>query len=361
MNFNKVIKLGKNYIGSNYKTIFIAEIGSNFDGNLKKAKDLIYAAKEAGADVAKFQHYAADSLVSDIGFKQLKTNLSHQKKWKGSVYDVYKKASLNKEWTKDLYETCKKAKILFMTSAYSIELADYVSRYQSAYKIGSGDITWHEELIHIAKKKKPVLLATGASTLKEVVAAVKQIARYNKNLVLMQCNTNYTNAPENLKYLNLSTIKNFQSIFPNIVTGLSDHTQNDDAVLAAVSLGARVIERHFTDSTKNVGPDHSFSTDIKAFKKLVNKVRDLESMLGDGIKRIEKNEKETIIVQRRSLFAKKNIKKGEKIKRSDLIPLRPYISSALSANLIKDIIGRKSNRNIAKGHILKKKFFYKKK
>ena len=360
INFNKAIKIGKNYIGPKHKTMFIAEIGSNFDGNLKKAKDLIYAAKDAGADVAKFQHYTADSLVSDIGFKQFKKNFSHQKKWKGSVYDTYKKASLNKEWTKELYETCKKAKILFMTSAYSIELVDYVSRYQSAYKIGSGDITWHEELIHIAKKKKPVLLATGASTLKEVIAAVKLISKYNKNLVLMQCNTNYTNSIQNLKYLNLSTIRNFQSIFPNIVTGLSDHTQNDDAVLAAVALGASVIERHFTDSTKNVGPDHSFSTDIKAFKKLVNRVRDLESMLGDGIKRIEKNEKETVIVQRRSLFAKNNIKKGKKIKKSDVIPLRPYISSALSADLIKDIIGRKSNIDIPKGHILKKKYFYKK-
>ena len=113
------------------------------------------------------------------------------------------------------------------------------------------------------------------------------------------------------KIFKSSTIRNFQSIFPNIVTGLSDHTQNDDAVLAAVALGARVIERHFTDSTKNVGPDHPFSTDIKAFKKLVNRVRDLESMLGDGIKRIEKNEK-NVIVQRRSLFAKNNIIKGKK-------------------------------------------------
>ena len=109
-----------------------------------------------------------------------------------------------------------------------------------------------------------------------------------------------------------------------------------------------------------MGPDHPFSTDIKAFKKLVNRVRDLESMLGDGIKRIEKNEKETVIVQRRSLFAKNNIIKGKKIKKSDVIPLRPYISSALSADLIKDIIGRKANINIPKGNILKKKFFKKK-
>jgi N-acetylneuraminate synthase len=340
--------------------MFIAEIGSNFDGNLKKAKDLIYAAKEAGADVAKFQHYTADSLVSDIGFRKLKTNSSHQKKWKSSVFETYKKATLNRAWTSELYKTCEKAKILFMTSAYSIELVDFVMPYQKAYKIGSGDITWHEELKHVAKKKKPILLATGASSLKEVIAAVKVISKLNKNLILMQCNTNYTNSRENLKYLNLLTIKKFQNLFPNIVTGLSDHTQNDDAVLASVAMGARVIERHFTDSTKNDGPDHPFSTDIKAFKNLVNRVRELESMLGDGNKKVEKNERETILVQRRSVFAKKNITKGKKIRNQDIIPLRPWITSAISADAIKDIIGKKSNTDIPKGQILEKKYFLKK-
>ena len=358
MNFNKLIKIGKRYIGYNKPTMFIAEIGSNFDGNLKKAKELIYAAKESGADVAKFQHYSADTLVSDIGFKNLRTNSTHQKKWKGSVYETYKKASLNPEWTKELYETCKKAKIIFMTSAYSIELVDYVSPYLSAFKIGSGDLTWHDELKHVAKKKKPILLATGASNLKEVVAAVKVISKFNKDLVLMQCNTNYTNSFENLKYLNLSTISTFQNLFPNIITGLSDHTQNDDVVLAAVSLGARVVERHFTDSTKHVGPDHSFSTDIKSFKKLVEKVRRLEEMLGDGVKRVEPNEKDTIVVQRRSLYAKKNILKGQKIKREHIIPLRPCLPQALSADSVKDIIGKKSKSNIRSGQILKNKNFY---
>ncbi len=358
MNFNKLIKIGKKQIGINRPTLFIAEIGSNFDGNLNKAKDLIYAAKESGADVAKFQHYSADSLVSDIGFKKLKINSTHQKDWKGSVYDTYKKASLNPEWTAELYQTCKKAKILFMTSPYSIELADYVSKYLPAFKIGSGDITWLEELKHIARKKKPVLLATGASNMNEVIEAVMTISKINKNLVLMQCNTNYTNSQKNLKYFNLSTINTFQSIFPNIITGLSDHSQNDDAVLAAVSLGARVIERHFTDSTKHIGPDHSFSTDVKSFKTLVKKVRDLELMLGDGIKRVEKNEKDTIIVQRRSLFAKKNIIKNQKIKKEHIIPLRPFLKGALGANLIKRIIGKKSRVNIPKGQILKKNYFY---
>lgn len=359
MNFSKIIKIGKKQVSINRPTLFIAEIGSNFDGNLNKAKELIYAAKESGADVAKFQHYSADSLVSDIGFKKLKSNSTHQKNWKGSVFDTYKKASLNPEWTRELSLTCKKAKILFMTSPYSIELADYVSKFLPAFKIGSGDITWLEELKHIARKKKPILLATGASSTKEVIQAVKTISKFNKDLVLMQCNTNYTNSQNNLKYFNLLTIKTFQTLFPNIITGLSDHSQNDDAVLAAVSLGARVIERHFTDSTKHKGPDHSFSTDIKSFKKLVNKVRELELMLGDGVKRIEKNEKETIIVQRRSLFAKKNIIKGQKIKREDIIPLRPFLKVGLGANSIQDIIGKKSRVNIPKGDILKKKYFIK--
>lgn len=361
MYFNKSIKIGSNYIGVNKQTMFIAEIGSNFDGSLKKAKKLIYAAKEAGADVAKFQHYSADTLVSDIGFKKLKTNSTHQKNWKGSVYETYKKASLNPEWTKELHDTCKKAKIIFMTSAYSIKLADYVSPYLSAFKIGSGDLTWHDELKHVAKKKKPILLATGASNLKEVIAAVRVISKFNKNLVLMQCNTNYTNAPENFKYLNLSTIRTFQNLFPNIVTGLSDHTQNDDAVLAAVALGASVIERHFTDSTKRTGPDHSFSTDIRAFKKLVEKVRKLEKMLGDGVKRIEKNEKKTIVVQRRSLYANKDILKGQKILKDDIIPLRPCLPQALSADVIDDVIGKKSTSHIRRGQVLKKNFIRKKK
>ena len=357
MNFNSTVKIKKTLIGINKPTIFIAEIGSNFNGNLKKAKNLIYAAKESGADVAKFQHYSADTLVSDLGFRKLKNNSSHQKNWSGSVFETYKKASLNPDWTAELKKTCDEAKIMFMTSAYSFELIDFVLPFVPALKIGSGEITWHEQLKYVSKKKKPIFLATGASNLSEVIEAVNIISKHNKDLVLMQCNTNYTNSSENLKFLNLSTIKVFQTIFPGIITGLSDHTQNDDAVLAAVSLGARVIERHFTDSTKQSGPDHSFSTDIKSFKKLILKVKELEKMLGDGIKRVEHNEKETIIVQRRSLYAKKEIIKGEKITKNHIIPLRPCLKDSIPANGIAKLIGKKSIKNIKSGDILKKEYF----
>ena len=352
--FNTVINIENIQIGEGKPTFFIAEIGSNFDGDLQRAKDLIYAAKEAGADVAKFQHYTADTLVSDIGFKKLKLNNSHQKKWKQSVFETYKKASLNPDWTLELYNTCKKAKIIFMTSPYSIELVNHVEKYVSAFKIGSGDITWHEQIEYIAKKEKPIFLATGASSFKEVISAVDIISKYNKNLVLMQCNTNYTNSPNNLRFLNLSTIKTFQSIFPDIITGLSDHTQNDECVIAAVALGARVIERHFTNSTRQKGPDHLFSTDIKSFKRLISKVRELEQMLGDGVKRVEHNEKDTIIVQRRALYARKKISKGEIISADHLVPLRPCPSGSISVKNILDVIGKKSKQNIKSGELLKK-------
>lgn len=360
--FNNIIDVENIKIGNGQPTLFIAEIGSNFDGDLQRAKDLIYAAKEAGAQVAKFQHYSAETLVSDAGFKTLKINSSHQKKWKQSVFETYKKASLNPDWTFELYETCKKAKIIFMTSPYSIELAHYVEKYVPAFKIGSGDITWHEEIECIAKKKKPIFLATGASTLKEVISSVNIISKYNKDLILMQCNTNYTNSPDNYNYLNLSTIKLFCSKFKGVITGLSDHTQNDQAVLASVAMGAKVIERHFTDSTSRNGPDHSFSTDIISWKKMILKVRELEVMLGDGIKRIEDNEKYTVIVQRRALYAKCDIKKGKKILRKHLIPLRPCPSvNSIPANFINNVIGKKVCRDISAGEILTLDLFLRKK
>jgi len=356
--FKSTINIKNLEIGEGKQTLFIAEIASNFDGDLKRAKDLIYAAKDAGADVAKFQHYSAETLVSDYGFKNLGINNSHQSSWKKSVFETYKKASLNLDWTHELYETCKKAKIIFMTSPYSIELVDYVERFVPAFKIGSGDITWHEEIEHIAKKKKPVFLATGAASLDEVIKSVNIISKYNKKLVLMQCNTNYTNSVQNLNYLNLKTLITFKSIFPGIITGLSDHTQNDQVVLASVALGAKVIERHFTDSTRRKGPDHSFSTDIVSWKKMVSKVRELEIMLGDGVKRVEYNEKQTIIVQRRALYAKTDIKKGEKIMRKHLIPLRPHLPmKSIPVNAISDIIGKTAKKMILAGQFLTKNHF----
>ena len=355
MNKNKDYSflINKRRIGFNYPTYFIAEIGSNFDGNLNRAKDLIYLAKENGADAAKFQHYTAKSLVSNYGFKKIKDIKSHQSDWQSSVFDTYKKASLQKEWTFELKSTCDEVGIEFMTSPYSIELIDYVTPYVNSFKVGSGDITWLESIEYMASKKKPILLATGASNQDEVLLAVKSIKKHTKDIVLMQCNTNYTAEKNNYKFLNLNVLKTYKELFPNVVLGLSDHTLGFVSVLGAVTLGARVIEKHFTDNNKRNGPDHSFALDVKAWKEMVCRTRELEESLGNETKKIELNEIETVILQRRSIRAKRFIKIGETLTKEDIEFLRPCPNDGLDPYRFKEIEGKETTNNIEEGDIIR--------
>ena len=158
MNFEKLTKK---------KTYFIADIAANHDGSLARAKKLIKLCAQAGANAAKFQHFKAETIVSDYGFEKMK-KLSHHKKWKKSVFEVYKKASIDPKWNSSLSKECKKYKIDYMTAPYDLEYVVDVKNYISAYKIGSGDITWKKILIKIAKQKKPIILATGASNFDDV-------------------------------------------------------------------------------------------------------------------------------------------------------------------------------------------------
>ena len=254
-------KIGSTYVGNEFPTYFIADIAANHDGNLNKAKELIHLCAEAGANAAKFQHFTADTIVSDFGFQSMGGQFSHQKNWKKSVFEVYKDASLNRDWTPVLKQTCEEVGIDFFTSPYSIELVDYVDEFIPAFKIGSGDITWHEIVSHIAKKNKPVILATGASNINEVTEAINVIKKENKQIVIMQCNTNYTGADKNYSYINLNVLKTYKKNFPECILGLSDHTPGHTTVLGSIALGARVIEKHFTDDTNKDGPDHKFSMD----------------------------------------------------------------------------------------------------
>ena len=149
------IKLGKKIISQNSKTYFIADIAANHDGNLSRAKKLIKLCAKAGANAAKFQHFKAETIVSDYGFKKL-GKITHQKKWKQSVFETYKKASINPEWTPILYRECKKNNIDFLTSPYDLNYVDEVNKFIPAYKIGSGDINWKEIIIRISKKKTSI-------------------------------------------------------------------------------------------------------------------------------------------------------------------------------------------------------------
>ena len=352
------MKINEKVISEDKPTYFIADIAANHDGDLQRAIDLIFSAAQAGADAAKFQHFNANTIVSDYGFKKLGSQKSHQSKWQKSVFEVYKEASINLEWTKILKETCDKAKIAFFTSPYSLELVDYVDPFVPAYKIGSGDITWLEIIEYISKKNKPVILATGASNLDEVQVAVDRIIRNNSNVALMQCNTNYTGNIENFNYINLNVLKQFKKIYPKLILGLSDHTPYHSTVLGAISLGARIIEKHFTDDNNRSGPDHAFSMNPVTWKEMIERSRELENALGDGFKKIEDNEKETNLIQRRGIYLTENLKKDSIISRKNIIPLRPALSDFIPANNIDQIIGKKLIRNLLKDEALSWKDFY---
>lgn len=351
--FSSSLKINKSEIGIGKPTYFIADIAANHDGDLEKAKELIYMCAEAGANAAKFQHFTAKTIVSDKGFKDLGGQMSHQAKWGKSVFDVYADASLNPDWTPTLVETCKKAKIDFFTSPYSYELVDYVDQFVPAYKVGSGDITWTGIIEHMAKKNKPMLIACGASTLDDVDRAISACLKFNRDIVLMQCNTNYTASLENFRYIQLNVLNTFRSMYPGMVLGLSDHTPDHATVLGAVALGATVIEKHFTDDNDRKGPDHKFSMNPTSWKEMVLRTRELELSLGAGVKKVEENEKQTVILQRRSIRAVKSLKAGHILTNSDIEVLRPCPEDGIPPYMIDKVLGKRLTKDLEAGaHLL---------
>lgn len=347
------IKIGNRLIGPNHPTYFIADIAANHDGDLERAKMLIRIAKEAGADAAKFQHFQAPKIVSEYGFSHMNSKVSHQAKWKKSVTEVYAAASLPQDWTPILKEECDKVGIDFFTSPYDYDSIEHVDPYVPAYKVGSGEIDWIEALEHMASKGKPMIIATGASTIGEVQKAVHAILRINPQLCVMQCNTNYTASPENYDYINLNVLKTYATMFPDVVLGLSDHTHGNATVLGAVTLGARMIERHFTDSNDREGPDHKFALNPEAWAHMVEETRLLERALGSADKFIVGNEQDTQVVQRRCLRAARDIKAGEVFTREMIDVLRPATPGAIKPDQIQNVIGTKALHDMPMGKELR--------
>jgi N-acetylneuraminate synthase len=351
----KKIKFGNKIIGQGEPLYFIADIGANHDGDINRAYKLIELAKEAGADAAKFQNFQASKIVSKVGFEKLGTQLSHQSSWKKSVYEVYEDASVSLDWTSLLKNKCDEVGIDFFTSAYDFESVDAVDPFVDLYKIGSGDITWIEIIEYIAKKNKPVLIATGASEITDVVRAMNAIEAITEDVVLMQCNTNYTLDKDKYRYVNLNVLKYFAQRFPNSILGLSDHTLGHATVLGAIALGAVVIEKHFTDSNENEGPDHKFAMNPITWREMVDNANEVYYALGDGVKRIEENEKKSLIVQRRSLRAVSDFEIGHAIRKEDLEALRPIPEDGFSPYQIGELLGKVLVTKIVKGeHITKK-------
>lgn len=344
------IRIGDRLVGGDHPAYFIADIGANHDGSLERAQDLVRLAAEAGADAVKFQHFTADQIVSERGFRDLGGALSHQRSWGKPVHEVYADASLPREWTLALWETARDAQVDFMSTPYDLEAVKLLDPLVPAFKVGSGDIDWLELLEILADTGKPVLLATGASTMQEVSRAVEVLS--DAPLAVLQCNTNYTGDSANVDYLNLRALDAFRRDIPSAVLGLSDHTKSVGAVVGAIALGARIVERHFTDSSQRVGPDHGFALEPEEWSEMVAAVRDFERARGTGEKDIMANEREARVVQRRSVRVRRDMTTGDLITRDDIEVLRPAPPGSISPSFLDAVVGNRLVRDVTHGEHL---------
>ncbi len=334
------IKIQNYSIGISKPVFVIAEIGVNHNGDLELAMKAIESAKRAGADCVKFQTFKADQIALQDAPKaayQLRTTPQSE-----SQIQMLKKLELPFEAYLEIIKLCKKLNIIFLSTPYNYSDVDFLESLDVlAYKIASGQVIELSFLEYVAKKKKPILLSTGMATLAEVDTAVNTILKTgNDSLILLQCTTNY---PSRLEDANLLAMKTMGQAFHSI-TGYSDHTQSNTACIAAIALGANVIEKHFTLDKTLPGPDHSTSANPAEFAELVKFIRETEKVLGTGIKLPSKVEIENSIGMRRSIVASTTINAGEVITNEMLTFKRP--SSGINPSLIHQILGRKARRNI---------------
>ncbi len=343
------LDLGRRRVGDDEPTYFVADISANHDGDLERARRLINFAAIAGADAAKFQNFRAPKIVSHRGFQALGAQLSHQARWRKSVFQVYQEAALPWEWTGALKAECDRAGIDYFSAPYDLEAVDMLDPFVAMFKIGSGDLNWPEMLRKVASKGKPVLLATGAADISEVQRAVGLIQALNPKLVLMQCNTNYTGSAENFRHIHLNVLKTYRVMFPEVVLGLSDHTPGHVTVLGAVALGAKVVEKHFTDDNTRQGPDHAFSMTPAAWREMVARTRELEQALGEDTKRVAANEAETQVIQRRCLRAAWDLAGGTVLSREMIELLRPAPQGALCPEELPRLLGMRLRQSLSQG------------
>jgi sialic acid synthase SpsE len=343
------ILLGDVAVGEKHPAYFVADIAANHDGDLDRAKHLIRLAAENGAQAAKFQHFRASEIVSDRGFRDLGSGMSHQATWEKPVVDVYRQAEVPWEWTAELVAECRSSGVEFFSAAYDFDAVDMLDTYVRLLKIGSGDITWPEMLEHVASKGKPVLLATGASDVGDVRRAMQTLLKANVDVVLMQCNTNYTGSSENFAHLHLNVLRTYGLMYPSAVLGLSDHSPGHAAVLGGIALGAKVIEKHFTDDSSRQGPDHGFSLDPASWREMVSRTRELEAALGSAEKFVAGNERETAVIQRRCLRAAVDLPAGTVLGRAHIQALRPAPASSIPPFDLEQVVGKRLERELSEG------------
>ncbi len=332
------------------KTIIIAEAGVNHNGNINLAKKMVRAAASAGADIVKFQTFTA----AETHTKKTKKATYQKKNTRKdkSLYEIIKKLELSKNDHFILKKECKKNKIEFLSSPFDIKSIDLLNDLGvRRFKIPSGEINNLPFLKYIGKFNKKIILSSGMSTISEIREAIQILRRSGTNkkkIVVLQCNTEY---PTPFKDANLKAMLTIKSKL-KIDTGYSDHTLGIELPIAAAALGAKIIEKHFTLNKKFEGPDHSSSIDCNELKFMIKSIRNIEKSMGNGVKSPTKSEIKNIKIVRKSIVAKKNIKKGEKFSNKNLTIKRP--GTGISPMKWESFLGKKANKNYKIDELIKR-------
>lgn len=336
------MKIGKFDFTSD-KTYIVAELSANHNGSLQTALDTIKAAKETGADAIKIQTYRADTITLDC--KKDDFMIAGGTLWDGkSLYELYEEAFTPWEWHEELFSYARNLDMDIFSSPFDKSSVDFLEQFNpSAYKIASFEITDYELVEYVASKMKPIIISTGIATYEEIEDVVNICKRVgNKNIILLKCTSAY---PAPMELANLKMIPDMAETF-GVISGFSDHTIGSTAPIAAVTLGARVIEKHFILDKSIGGPDSEFSMDKVEFTKMVKDIRDTEKLLGRVDYRLdEKRESQRRFC--RSLYVCKDIKKGETFSQENIKSVRPGYGK--HPKYKKDIIGTKATKNYTLG------------
>lgn len=330
-------------------TTIIAEAGVNHNGDIIMAKDLVDVASDSGADIVKFQSFKSEKLVTKFSPKASYQKTKFQKNL--SQYEMLKKLELSEKMHETILDHCKKRKISFLSSAFDLESLKYLRSLNLKYfKIPSGEINNLPYLRMIGSFKKKIFLSTGMSNLTEIIKAVKLLNEYGtstKNINILHCNSEY---PTPFKDVNLRAMLGLSDKF-HVNVGYSDHTLGIEVAIAAVALGAKVIEKHFTLSKELPGPDHKASIEPNELMQLVRSIRNIELSLGNKNKKVSPSEKKNLVVVRKSIVANQLILKGEIFTSENLSIKRP--GTGISPMKWDKILGRRAVRNFKKDELIK--------
>ena len=332
------VKIAKRMIGEGEPCFIIAEAGSNHDGKLKQAKQLINIAASSGADAVKFQTFQADKIVARTKNGIVKIDIAGSK----TLHELYKKAELPREWQSELADYARDKGIIFLSTPFDEEAVDDLDALGvPAFKVASFELTHLPLLKHIARKGKPVILSTAMANLGEIEEAIATISGGgNKQIILLHCGVGY---PLRMEDVNLAAMDTLRQAFPYPV-GYSDHTMGITVPIAAVARGAKVIEKHFTISRDLAGPDHPFALEPHELKAMVQGIRDVEKAIGIPQKRLLDSEAVHYQRGRRSIFAAVDIPKGTIITEGMVDILHPAIG--LEPKYLNIVIGRKAQVDI---------------